>query len=212
MKQNMKIAIIGGGGRTGKYLVTQLINQGYSVKLLIRNPENFQIKSSLIEIVKGDALDFETINYLLKNCQAVISTVGQRPGEPLVAELATKNVLQAMLHNKVKRYLLVAGVNIDTPFDNKSEETIIATNWMKTNYPEIQEDRQKAYTLLFNSSVDWTLVRVPFIEFTDAVGKIVVNLEDCLGNKISAGNIAAFLIEQLSDKTYIGKSPFIANS
>jgi putative NADH-flavin reductase len=212
MKQNMKIAIIGGGGRTGKYLVTQLINQGYSVKLLIRNPENFQIKSPLIEIVKGDALDFEAINYLLKNCQAVISTVGQRPGEPLVAELATKNVLQAMLQNNVKRYLLVAGVNIDTPFDNKSEETIIATNWMKTNYPIIQEDRQKAYTLLFNSSVDWTLVRVPFIEFTDAVGKIVVNLEDCLGNKISAGNIAAFLIEQLSDKTYIGKSPFIANS
>jgi hypothetical protein len=64
---------------------------------------------------------------------------------------------------------------------------------------------------LSKSSVDWTLVRVPFIEFTDAMGSIVINMEDCLGNKVSSANIAAFLIKQLSDKTYFSKSPFIAN-
>lgn len=40
MVKRTKIAVIGGGGRTGKYLVSQLLNQGFHVKLLLRNPEN----------------------------------------------------------------------------------------------------------------------------------------------------------------------------
>lgn len=212
MRKNTKIAVLGGGGRTGKYLVNQLVDKGYSVKLLLRNPENFQIKSPLIEIIRGDAIDPVAINRLIDGCQAIISTIGQRQGEPLIAMQATKNVLEAVVNYGVKRYILVAGINVDTPFDNKGAETIIATNWMKSTFPLIQEDRQKAYNLLLASEVHWTLVRVPFIEFTDAVSAITVNLEDCLGNKISAGNIAAFLIEQLVDDAYLKKSPFIANT
>ena len=45
MKQNQKIAVIGGGGRTGSYLVNQLLNQGYQLKLLLRSPEHLKIQS-----------------------------------------------------------------------------------------------------------------------------------------------------------------------
>ena len=82
---------------------------------------------------------------------------------------------------------------------------------MKTTFPAIHADRQKTYSILSTSDVNWTLVRVPFIEFTDAKGETTVSVEDCRGNKISAGDIATFVIQQLSDDTYIRKSPFIAN-
>ena len=211
MKYNSKIAVLGGGGRTGIFLVRQLINEGHHVKVLLRNPDHFNIQSPSIEIIKGDATDAGPINILLNGCSAVLSTIGQRPGEPLVAEKSTENVLAAMAHYGIKRYILVAGLNIDTPFDRKSEETITATNWMKSNFPMIQEDRQKAYTRLSLSDVDWTMVRVPFIEFTDTMGEVIVNLEDSPGTKINAGNIAVFLTNQLLEDTYIRKSPFIAN-
>lgn len=58
MKQKIKIAILGGGGRTGKYLVTQLLKQRYHLKLLLRSPEKFSIESPLIKIIKGDATEF----------------------------------------------------------------------------------------------------------------------------------------------------------
>ena len=58
----------------------------------------------------------------------------------------------------------------------------------------------------------WTLVRVPLIEFTDTKGETIVSLEDCSANKISANDIATFIVEQLSDETYVKKSPFIANA
>ena len=212
MNQKNRIAVLGGGGRTGKYVVTQLLSQGYSLRLLLRNPENFQFESPDIEIVKGDAIDVEAIRSLIEGCQAVISTVGQRKDEPLVASQATLNVLEVMSEYRIKRYILVAGLNVDTPFDKKSAETRAATEWMKMNFPLIHADRQKTYSILSASDLNWTLVRVPFIEFTDTKDKTMVSLEDCPGNKISAADIANFVIEQLSVDNYIKKSPFISNA
>ena len=211
MEQKNKIAVLGGGGRTGKYVLTQLLSQGYNLKVLLRNPENFQLKNPSVEIVKGDAIDPEAIRLLVQGCQAVISTVGQRKDEPLVASQATTNILKAMAVQGITRYILVAGLNVDTPFDKKSSETIAATEWMKTTFPTIHADRQKTYSILSTSDVNWTLVRVPFIEFTDTKGETIVSLEDCCGNKISAADIATFVVAQLADNSYIKKSPFIAN-
>ena len=212
MEQKIKVAVLGGGGRTGKYLITQLLNQGYSVKLLLRSPEKFQLQNPGIEIIKGDAIDIESIRSLVKGCQAIISTVGQRPDEPLVASRATLNVLSVMAELGVRRYILVAGLNVDVPSDKKSERTTMATEWMKSNFPLIHEDRQKTYSILSASNADWTLVRVPFIEFTDVRKETLASVEDCRGDKISAADIAFFLIEQLDSDFYIKKSPFIANA
>jgi hypothetical protein len=82
---------------------------------------------------------------------------------------------------------------------------------MKTNYSIYHEDKQKAYSILSASDTAWTMVRVPFIEFTSERNELQVSLEDCLGTRISAADIAAFLVDQLDDTTYIRKSPFIAN-
>lgn len=143
-----KTAVLGGGGRTGTYIVNQLLKQGFSIKLLLRNPESFSIQNDQIEIIKGDALDLEAVQLLLQDCQAVISTVGQRKDEPLVAGLATKNILEVMNRYGIDRYILLAGLNIDTPFDKKGIKTQMASDWMKTNFPLIQEDRQKAYKII----------------------------------------------------------------
>ncbi|WP_433765000.1 NAD(P)-dependent oxidoreductase [Flavobacterium ginsenosidimutans] len=210
MKNILKVAVLGGGGRTGKYLVNQLLENGFSVKLLLRNPDDFTVQNSKIEIIKGDAIDEESINVLLQDCQAVLSTIGQRPGEPMVASQATKNILKAMDKNDIQRYILLAGLNIDTPFDKKSPKIIMATDWMKTNFPEIQKDRQLTYDLLVESKIDWTQVRVPLIIFSDETAPISVNLEDCLGEKISAFDISKFIVKEMVESHYIRQSPFIS--
>lgn len=210
MKNIQKVAVLGGGGRTGNYLVNQLLKEGFSVKLLLRNPENFSIQNNQIETIKGNALDLESIKSLLKDCQAVLSTIGQRKDETLVASAATKNILQVMSNYGIQRYLLLAGLNIDTPFDKKSTKTQMATDWMKTNFPIIQEDRQKAYDFLVESKIEWTQVRVPLIEFTDVGSEISISLEDCLGDKISAFDIATFMIQEMEASKFSRKSPFIS--
>lgn len=213
MKQKIKIAIIGGTGKSGKYLVNQLINQGFQLKILLRNPDNFQLKSSLIEVIKGEVTNFSSIRSLIEDCQAVISTLGLGipASEPTIFSQSTTNVIKAMNECNVHRYIVTTGLNVDTPFDKKSSKTSFGTDWMKKTFPISTKDKQLEYDILVNSNIDWTLVRLPLIEQTDERNQVIVDLEDCPGDKISATDLAFFLIEQLSSEAFIKKSPFLSN-
>ena len=214
MKSNIKVAIIGGTGKAGKYLIAQLIKQGYSCKLLLRNPETFSIQNSLLEIIKGDVQNQDDIRALIDGCEAVISALGmgKTPNPTSIFSQSTTNIIQAMTEQNVQRYLVLTGLNVDTEFDKKSLKSKFATDWMVTNYPLTTADKQLEYELLKASNLDWTLVRLPIIEQTEERNEVVVSLEDCLGDKISATDLAYFLINQLLDNQYFKKSPFVVNT
>ncbi|MFC3157528.1 Putative NADH-flavin reductase [Chryseobacterium arachidis] len=210
MKTNT-IAVIGGTGKSGKYLVQQLLNQNYLIKLLLRNPENFTLGNPLIEIVKGDARNYDSINNLIKNCDAVISTLGQPAGEEPIFSDATKNIIKAMNAHGIKRYIVTTGLNVNTPFDHKNEKVKMATAWMYQNYPKTTIDKQKEYELLTDSNLYWTLVRLPLIVQTSESFKTETNLKDCNGENISATDLAKFLVSQINDEAFINQSPFLYN-
>ncbi|MFC4162530.1 NAD(P)-dependent oxidoreductase [Epilithonimonas zeae] len=206
-----KIAVIGGTGKAGSFLVKKLLEKGFQIKLLLRNPEKFSIQNPLLEIVKGDARDYDSVNELIKTCDAVISTIGQPKGEKSIFSDSTRNVIQSMKSNEIKRYIVITGLNVNTPFDNKNEKVKMATEWMYQNYPETTLDKQKEYELLTESNLDWTLVRLPLIIQTDESFATETNLYDCIWEKISANDLSEFLISQIDDETYFKKSPFLYN-
>jgi hypothetical protein len=82
---------------------------------------------------------------------------------------------------------------------------------MKDNFPKTTADKQTEWEILDSSGLDWTLVRLPIIELTDQKNEVMISLVNCPGEKISAGSLAEFLVQQLQDETYFKQSPFIAN-
>ncbi len=211
MPNIVKIAVIGGTGKSGKYLVQRLLSQAFPLKMLVRNPESCQIESPLVEIIQGNARNDEAVRSLIEGCQAVISTLGQPKGEEPIFSQATTNVIRSMSAYGIKRYILITGLNVDTALDKKNQKTMFATEWMKNNYPQTTADKQRELELLSESDIDWTLVRLPLIELTDKKREWRASPEDCPGEKISAADLADFLIGQLFDEAYIKKAPFIAN-
>ena len=213
MKKIKRIAVIGGTGKSGKYLIKQLLEQAYPIKVLVRNPERFQIKNPLAQVIIGDVNDYEVLKSLICDCDTIISALGLGvpPSEPTIFSLATTNIIKAMNECGVGRYILLTGLNVNTPLDKKGNKTKSATDWMYANFPKPTADRQLEYQVLYASNIDWTLVRLPLIEQTDTTGKIETSLEDCPGDKISATDLANFLIGQLTEKSFIKKAPFIAN-
>ena len=213
MKNTSKIAVIGGTGKSGKYLVQQLLKGGYNLRLLVRNPEKSSSKNIQIEIVQGDVSNYTTVLNLIKGCNAIISTLGigipQSP--PTIFSTATKNIIRAMNELGVKRYIVITGLHVDTPADTKSAKVKFGTDWMYQNYPKSTADRQREFDILSKSKVEWTLVRLPMINLTPEQKRVMVSLKDCLGENISATDLADFLIGQLNDNTFLRKAPFIAN-
>ncbi|MFD0765361.1 NAD(P)-dependent oxidoreductase [Mucilaginibacter lutimaris] len=211
MKTIHTVALIGGTGKAGKFLLKQLLKQKFRIKLLHRKPETLELSDPLIEIIKGDARDYEAIHTLLQGCDVVLSCLSQPAGEPTIFSDATRNIIKAMEAQHISRYITIAGLNVDTPFDQKSETTQFGTRWMYENFPSTTKDRQAEYQLLANSHINWTMVRLPLIHQIDNVSKIKVSLTDCPGNGISANNLALFMIAQLNSTEFIKQAPFIAD-
>ncbi|HET7003277.1 MAG TPA: NAD(P)H-binding protein [Puia sp.] len=192
-------------------MVRELLLRGFQIKILIRNPENFQNIHSSIEIIQGDARDYSSVLSVTENCTAVISTLGQSKGEPPIFSDASSNIIRAMNQRNINRYIVLTGLSIDIPMDRKDLKTSQASAYMRQLFPAIIADKQKEYEILSASTVNWTLVRVPLIEQTDQKRHLSVDMEDCPGDKISATDLANFLIDQLSDQQYIRMAPFVAN-
>ncbi|AZA89215.1 Putative NADH-flavin reductase [Chryseobacterium nakagawai] len=210
MKTNT-IAVIGGTGKSGKYLVQNLLEKRYPMKLLWRKPEDFKMQDPLIEIVKGDVRDEEAVHSLIEGCNIVISTLGQPKEEKSVFSDAAKNIIRTMNHYGIKRYIVTTGLSVNTSTDQKNDRVKMATEWMYQNYPETTSDKQKEYRLLLESDLDWTLVRLPLITLTDRSCNTEISLIDCKGENISAADLAEFLVSQIEDSNYIRESPFLYN-
>jgi len=211
MTNHIKVALIGATGKAGSYLLKTLLNQGYTVKALIRNPSSYNYLHPNLEIVRGDIKDLETANELIKNCGVVISALGQAKDEPLIASVAAQNIIKAMNKQQIKRYIFLTGLNIDVPGDKKSMKTVQASTWMKETFPVFVADKEKAFEIVKISGLDWTMVRLPWIEQTDEVRNLTVSLEDSPGEKISTTDLAHFLIDQILETDFIGKAPFVAS-
>lgn len=204
----MKIAIIGGTGKSGQYLVQQLRQQNFSLRLLVRHQAHYDPS---IQVIQGDARDLATVRTLITGADAVISTIGQRGNDLPVFSAATANIIQAMQEAHISRYIVTTGLSVHTPADQKSPWVVQATGWMYANYPDTTRDKQTEYELLLATRLDWTMIRLPLIELTSAAPGVTASLTDCPSNKISATSLAAFITDQLQDNTFYSAAPFVAN-
>jgi len=207
--QTIKIAIIGGTGKSGKYLVQQLLKKGFTLTLLLRNPENFDVQNPLLEIVKGDIRNYDSVLLLLQDCDMIVSTLGQPKGEPSIFSTATSHIIKAMQHYNLSRYIVTTGLNVNTPTDAKSHAVQMATRWMYDHFPETTSDKQKEYESLAQSDLDWTMIRLPLIRQTDQKFPFHTSLADCPGTFISATDLANFVIQEIEQPCFIQQAPFL---
>lgn len=212
MKNLHTIAVIGGTGKAGSYLTRLLAETETPSKILVRDPKKIT-NQSFLEYIQGDVSHYNSVLQLLSGCQTVISCLGlgKPASDPAIFSTATKHILEAMKTSGISRYIVLAGLNVDTPADKKSERNQLATQWMKANYPLACEHRQQEYRLLAQSGINYTLVRVPLIEQTDVQQEVITDLYDCKGEGIYAASLARFLLGQVTDHRFLRKAPFVWN-
>ncbi|MEG1617717.1 MAG: NAD(P)-dependent oxidoreductase [Bacteroidales bacterium] len=109
MKQ---VLLIGGSGFVGSAILKELLDRGYQVTTMVRNPDQVTIKSDALTVVKGDVSDTAEIEKLAKGKDAVISAYNPGWKNPQIYEETLKNypqILKAVKAAGVKRFLIVGG-------------------------------------------------------------------------------------------------------
>ena len=155
----MKVALFGGTGFVGSYIIDQLIDLGHKPRILVREGSDHKIQSSEnCEIIYGDLSNDKAIREVVDGSDAVIYSIG------LIREFKSKGItfentqfegvvkcIEAALELNVKRFILMSANGVCPDGTN-----YFKTKWMAEQY-------------LKNTDLDWTIFR-PTAIFGDPRG------------------------------------------
>lgn len=212
MDNSYKIALIGGTGKVGRHIASRALENGYQVRMLVRNPGKLTLRDARIELVEGNVQNFEDIQKLLNGCQIVINTFGQPLKDKPIYSRVTKNLLEVMDDKQIERYIGVTGASLTINEDKKSIFNRIGAKLFEIFYAKMMLDKKKEWQILNrNQKVKWTLIRLPFIVDGKETGLVKEKLTDMPGAKITNQDKATFIINQINNQKYLRKAPFISN-
>jgi putative NADH-flavin reductase len=208
----MKLIIFGSTGCTGRQVVTQALEQGHEVTAFARSPEKLNLKHERLKVVKGNVLDFASVERAIQGKDVVLCTLGLPPMDKSnVRTNGTKNIIRAMERTGIKRFICQpsdgVGDSRDTlPFLMKY---LIVPFMLRRAFAdhEIQENYIK------ESQLDWIIVRPVALtdgEHTGSYQHGYTADNKTVTFKISRADTADFMLKQLADNNYLHKTPSVS--
>ena len=122
MKQKI-ITVVGGAGFIGNYLVDSLLNSGYYVKIVSRNPESKKIfypsaKLGQYSLIKCNICDVYNLTKAIKGSSCVINLVGLlvSKGKNNFHEVhvnGAENLVKACKGNNIKKLIHISAIGVN---------------------------------------------------------------------------------------------------
>src|SRR5215212_1120537 len=206
----MKVLIIGATGATGQILMREALEQGHEVTALARNPSAVAPEDHRLRVLQGNALDVSSVEAAVIGQDAVLLALGTRSTRPttLFSE-STHNVIGAMDKHRVRRLVCITGIGVG---DSKGHvgffyDRIIRPFVVRNVY----EDKERQEEEIKRSDLEWVIVRPARLTDEPAKGEYRVFLGGSYTAKtISRADVAVFMLAQLTDDTYVRKTPVIS--
>jgi uncharacterized protein len=199
----MKLLLLGASGRVGQKIAELSIQDGMKVHALLRNPE--KVSSSILEKItytRGNALNKEQIEEAISGSDMVVSALSTDGGNVLSESIPL--IIEAMKKEGISRIISVGTAGI---LQSRTEPDLLRyqSSESKRKLTRAAEDHHKAYTLLKESGLDWTIVCPTYLPDGDATGVYRVE-EDFLpedGSKITTGDTAHFTFSLIKEPRFV---------
>lgn len=211
----MKITIFGATGATGKNVVEQALAQGKEVNVFVRNPKKMNIKNDKLIVTQGDVTNAQAVEKAVVAVDGVIVTLGASPDmqADIVMEEATRNIINAMKKHGVKRIIIQSSYPM-----SGSKEGVAFLKEMGMGDEQIAmiqpilDDKAKQEDAVRDSRLEYTIVRPLILNDESKTGKYRVgeNLEIKVGDAISRADVADFMLKDLTENKFIGKTVTLA--
>lgn len=205
----MLITVFGATGQVGKYVIAQALKLGYTVRAFGRNVDgliNQDINSPNLEAIKGYVFNETDVYEAILNSNAVISTLGGSfDGTDKTRSLGIKNIITQMEKAGVNRIIALGGLGILNAEDN----TLLIDG---VNYPEeykpVGLEHLAAYQFLAASKLDYTFVCAPNIIDKPLTKQYITSSTYAPtpnNYEIAAGDLAHFMLNELTENHYVHK-------
>jgi putative NADH-flavin reductase len=210
----MTITVFGGSGAIGGFLVKHALDKGYIVKTYVRNPAKIAFAHPNLEIIKGKLDDYVGIYTAISGADAVISTLGvpMKRYEGHAVLDGHINIIKAMKEQSISRFITLATPSVKFEKDKASFATVVPSIIAGLFLKQAKDEIVEVGKVVTASDLDWTIVRILAPKDTAFTGKVKVTFgNQKIGFAVSREDIAAFMLKQVTDNTYIRSMPIIGS-
>jgi hypothetical protein len=117
-----------------------------------------------------------------------------------------------MQQHGVRRLMQSVGAGVGDPNDGPGLLDRLIKVALKTGSRHVYEDMVRVAEIVRTSALDWTLVRVPMLTDDPPAGDVKVGyLGKGVGPRLSRADLAAFMLRQAQEDTYLRQAPVISN-
>jgi len=217
----MRILILGVTGRTGRCLVDEAIKAGYSVNVLVRDKNLFNINSIAVSVFEGTPTNKTELLAAMQNCGAILSALNvSRTSDFPWASLRTpenflsssiKNVIELATELNIKRIVITSAWGVaETKNDIPWWFSFLIDH---SNIGYAYRDHERQEELLKKSNLNWTAVRPVGLTNSAKEQETLVSITNSTKPNltVSRQNVARFIIRVLKEELYVRKSPVVSS-
>ncbi|WP_338539533.1 NAD(P)-dependent oxidoreductase [Paenibacillus tundrae] len=198
----MRILILGATGRVGSHIVELALKDRHHVTALVRNLDKLQVEDRNLTVVVGNALNQENLAHAIKGADVVISALNT-DGTTTLSE-SMPLLIESMYNEGIQRIITIGTAGI---LQSRISPELLRyqSSESKRKSTRAAEEHHRVYTLLQQSTLDWTIVCPTYLPDGERIGKYRVE-RDVLpegGVEISVMDTAEFAYKQIKDQSYI---------
>jgi putative NADH-flavin reductase len=211
------ILIVGASRGIGLETVERALEAGHKVRALARSARRIPIDHPDLEKLAGDALEPSIVKSALDGAHAVIETIGVAPGPEAILKpvklfsRATRILVDLMVEAEIKRLICVTGIGAGDSRDKGG--FLYSVVLLPILLRHVYEDKDVQEQIIRRSKLDWVIVRPGLLTRGPSTGsyRVLTNPDEWRMGKISRADVADFLVGQIDNDIYLGKTPLLIN-
>ena len=196
--------MFGASGGTGVHLLPLLLDAGFRVRAVVRNPSSIGAAHHRLEVVHGDALHPATAARAIAGSDAVISLVGPRTfGPTRIYSEGGRNLVAGMIAAGVRRLVAVTALGTSKDFRMPPVLGFLARNVVGWFLRHGWRDGARFEAELRHADLDWTVLRPPALNHLPPRGRYRRGIGEHLRSpfRLSRADLARAVLDQLDDLT-----------
>jgi uncharacterized protein len=198
----MKLFLLGSTGRVGRYITNFALQNEIKILAFVRNPDKIcPTVRDKMTYKTGNVLIKEQVEEAMNGCHTVISSLST-DGSNVLSE-SMPIIIGAMKKQGISRIITIGTAGI---LQSRTEPHLLRyqSSESKRKLTRAAEDHHKAYTILKESGLDWTIVCPTYLPDGEPTGtyRVEKDLLPVDGKMISTGDTAHFAFSQIKESRF----------
>ncbi len=210
----MRIAVVGGTGRTGREVVQQALARGHSVTAVARKPDAISASDPHLTVARADVLESDNLIHATRDCDALISTLGigssRAPTE--VYSRGVAHELKAMAVNGIQKLAVISAAPVGAREGQPLLQRRVVMPLLEVIFGSTYADMRRMESILRASDVDWLALRPPRLLDKPGTGAYRIDRDPIpKARTLTYSDLAAALLDTLARDDLTQTAAYIAN-